>query len=66
MLLTVNGEKREVDTGITVTGLLDDLGIEPGSVVVERNLTILKREDHGEEILADGDTVEIIRMVDGG
>ena len=66
MLLTVNGEMREVDAEITVAGLLDGLGVDPGSVVVERNLTILKREDHGEETLASGDTVEIIRMVDGG
>jgi len=66
MLLTVNGEKREVEAGLTVSGFLDGLGIDPESAVVEKNLTILKREDHRGEILVEGDAVEIIRMVDGG
>ena len=66
MLLTVNGEKKEVEAGLTVAEFLDGLGIDPGSVVVEKNLSILKREDHRAETLAEGDAVEIIRMVDGG
>ena len=66
MRLTVNGEGRELGSGVTVSGLLDDLGIDPVTVVVEINLEILKRAEHPARILAEGDSVEIIRMVDGG
>ena len=66
MILTINGEKREVDGIGTVSGLLDDLGIDPDTVVVERNMNILRQEDLGKEVLEDGDTIEIIQMVDGG
>ena len=66
MVLTINGEKREVDGIGTVSGLLDDLGIDPDTVVVERNMNILRQEDLGKEVLEDGDTIEIIQMVDGG
>ena len=66
MVLTVNGERKEISGTTTMTGLLDDLGINPETVVVERNMNILRREDLGEEVLEDGDTIEIIQMVDGG
>lgn len=66
MLLTINGEKREIHGAGTLSVLLDQLGISPGTVVVERNMNILRREDLGREVLQDGDTIEIIQMVDGG
>jgi sulfur carrier protein len=66
MILTINGERKEIGGDLTVTGLLDQLKIDPETVVVERNFSILKREDHGEEVLEDGDSIEIIQMVDGG
>lgn len=66
MDIILNGEKRSFDGPLTVETLLKKLNIDPDSVVVERNLNILNRDDHGEESLEDGDTVEIIRMVDGG
>ena len=66
MVLTVNGERKEIDAATTMTELLEKLGINPETVVVERNLNILKREDLEGEVLEDGDTIEIIQMVDGG
>ena len=66
MEITVNGEKKTVETSVTITGLLADLGIDPEAVVIERNLDILTLEDHGKTVLEEGDSIEIIRMVDGG
>ena len=51
---------------MTVTGLLEELKIDFETVVIERNLDILSHEDHGKTILEEGDSIEIIRMVDGG
>jgi sulfur carrier protein len=66
MEITVNGEKQTFGTAVTVTGFLEDLGIDPETVVIERNLDILMLEDHGKTVLEEGDNIEIIRMVDGG
>ena len=66
MEITINGEKQAIETSVTVAQLLEELGIDPETVVIERNLDILSYEDHGETLLKEGDSIEIIRMVDGG
>ena len=66
MEITVNGEKQAIENSMTVTGLLEELKIDFETVVIERNLDILSHEDHGKTLLEEGDSIEIIRMVDGG
>jgi sulfur carrier protein len=66
MEITVNGEKMHWNASVTVGDLMDALEIRPGSVVVERNLRIVPRERMGVEIIQDGDSLEIIRLVGGG
>ena len=66
MELTVNGEKREILDGLTVSQLLETLRLVPERVVVEVNLTILKRAQHPSAVLKDGDQVEIVQFVGGG
>ncbi len=66
MQITVNGEKQALDSQVTVSELLAKLGIDPETVVIERNLEILGRADHNETVIEEGDSIEIIRMVDGG
>jgi len=64
--LTVNGVKQTVPGGTTISQLLDALKILPERVVVEVNLTILKRAEHARTALKDGDQVEIVQFVGGG
>lgn len=66
MEVTINGEKKNFDIQLTVSGLLDSLGINPHSVVVERNLQIVARKKMDQEFISDGDSVEIIKLVSGG
>ena len=66
MQITVNGKAQTLGTGSTVSTLLDTLQVQPERVVVEVNLKILKRDEHGTTTLSDGDTVEIVRFVGGG
>ena len=66
MKLTVNGKDMELNDGLTVTGLLESLEIDPGRVAVEVNLKIIKRCDFGEQKLNEGDSVEIVNFVGGG
>ena len=66
MQVMVNGESREVPDGTMVSGLLEQLQIAPERVVVELNLTILKRAQGPTTMLKAGDHVEIVHFVGGG
>ena len=66
MEVMVNGERREVAEGLTVAQLLERLTIQPERVVVEVNLTILKRDQLVSTVLKPGDQVEIVHFVGGG
>ena len=56
----------EVPDGCTVSGLLEQVQVDPGRVAVERNLDIVPRKTYGKTALADGDRVEIVTFVGGG
>jgi len=64
--ITINGESRRISPGLTVAGLIAELGLNPKKVAVERNLEIVPRSTHGQVILADGDQLEIVHFVGGG
>ena len=66
MNITLNGERFELDSRVTVAELLNKLDIDPRRVAVEHNLEILKRRTFPDVILDDGDTVEIVNFVGGG
>ena len=66
MVLTVNGESREVADGLTVRGLLDHLDVPRGRVAVEVNLEIVRKDEHTRHTLQDGDRLEIVTFVGGG
>ena len=64
--IRLNGKAREVGDGITVRRLLDELGLHPQRVAVQRNLDIVKRDRYEDIILQPGDTVEILTIMAGG
>lgn len=66
MKLTLNGEIKQIENGITVSGLLESLQIEPARVAVEVNLNIIKKADYLSHQLNEGDSVEIVSFVGGG
>ena len=66
MQIRLNGKVREVAEGITVWRLLDELGLHPMRVAVQRNLDIIKRERYEEVVLQPGDTLEVLTFMAGG
>jgi thiamine biosynthesis protein ThiS len=64
--IRINGEEREITGGLSIAGLLEELKIRPGRVVVELNRNIVAREAHGSTLLKDGDALEIVHFVGGG
>jgi sulfur carrier protein len=66
MIVLVNGKEREVDRDATVLSLIEALGIEPGTVVVECNEAIVPSADFARTGLNEGDHLEVLRFVGGG
>ncbi len=64
--IRVNGRSREVRSGQTLAGLLDELGLDRRTVVVELNRRIVRRSELGETALEVDDTVELVHFVGGG
>jgi sulfur carrier protein len=62
----LNGERRELETPLTIVALLDQLKIDPRTVAVEHNRAVVKRARYGETIIDDGSEVEIVAFVGGG
>lgn len=66
MVITLNGERREIESPLTVAGLLKDLGLQPEHVAVELNSELVTRARHGETRLEEGDAMEVVTLVGGG
>ena len=65
MKLKINGDNLETSAQ-TLKELLEELRILPERVAVEVNLEIVRKVDHPNINLRDGDTIEIVNFVGGG
>lgn len=64
--IRVNGEHRRVNGGTSLTELINELGLDPHRVAVERNLGVVPRSQLAETMVEDGDDYEIVHFVGGG
>lgn len=65
MDIQVNGEPRQVEAA-TISALVQELGLDPRKVAVERNLAIVPRSLHDQTALEEGDRIELVQFVGGG
>jgi thiazole synthase len=66
MNLIINGEDRRFDSALTISSLLDRLGMKPDRVAVELNRELVPRERWTATPLTDDDKLEIVHFVGGG
>ena len=66
VLITLNGETRDVPQPLTVAGLIDHLGLRPERVAVERNRDLVPRARHQAQAVEEGDVFEVVTLVGGG
>ena len=66
MTLEINGQAREVADGLTLSGLLEELGFKRDRVAVELNREIVARTQWDATTLKNGDKLEIVHFVGGG
>jgi thiamine biosynthesis protein ThiS len=66
MKLQINGEGLDFASPLSLSSLVEQLGMKPERVAVELNGNIVPREKWAGTILCEGDRVEIVQFVGGG
>jgi thiamine biosynthesis protein ThiS len=66
MTIVLNGEPKEIPTDLSVTELIERLGLPSERLAIEVNRRIIRRADWPATTLADGDKVEVVHFVGGG
>ncbi len=68
MEITVNGETREVEVGLTLDRLLKQFGIGgERNLAIEHNGEFLDPEEAWDTVeISEGDTLEVVHFVGGG
>jgi sulfur carrier protein len=66
MIITLNGEKKEVHDGITVFGLLELLNIQHQRVAIELNQEIVKKDNYDTTAIREDDSLEVVSFMAGG
>jgi sulfur carrier protein len=66
MTIILNGEKIDIEQGVNLRAFLESRAINPNIVACELNEKIIRRAQLSETPLAEGDRLEVIRMIGGG
>lgn len=66
MKVQINGEAREIERARNVAELVEELGLPAPAILVEHNDLALRREEWLSRALAEGDRIELVRIVAGG
>ncbi len=66
MLITVNGQERDVAPGRTLHDLVLDMNLDPSVVVAELNRDIVPGASFARTSLNAGDRLELLSFVGGG
>ncbi|WP_457639148.1 sulfur carrier protein ThiS [Persephonella sp.] len=66
MKIILNGEEREVKEGITISQLIQELGIKAPNYAVAVGMEVIPKSEYSTYSLKEGDRVEIVTFVGGG
>ncbi|HEY4757907.1 MAG TPA: sulfur carrier protein ThiS [Chthoniobacterales bacterium] len=66
MRIILNGESRFVAGAVTISGLVGELNLIPATLLIEHNGVALHRQEWNSRTVAEGDNIELIRVVAGG
>jgi thiamine biosynthesis protein ThiS len=64
--IEINGETRSFDAPLSLSALIETMGMKSDRVAVELNRNIVPRENWPQTQLSEGDYLEIVHFVGGG
>ncbi len=65
-MITVNRRKMSFQEGMTIENLLERCRYTFPLIIVRVNEELVRKEEYGERMIEDGDTIEVIHMMGGG
>lgn len=66
MKITVNGEEKEIESGLNLSEVLDRLITLDHKIAVELNKNVIRKKDWETTEVLDSDKLEIVHFVGGG
>ncbi|MBC7899407.1 MAG: sulfur carrier protein ThiS [Saprospiraceae bacterium] len=66
MNVILNGEKKEIPSGIDLESLLTHLSLPVKRVAIELNKEVVRRKDWESIKLSEADRIEVVHFVGGG
>ena len=66
MTILINGDPRPIASANNIAELIAELALPAPATLVEHNGLALRREEWTARTLADGDRIELVRIVAGG
>ena len=64
--VSINGEARQFDVSTSIAALLEQMQLGGKRIALERNGEIVPRSQFNQQMLDDGDKLEIVVAVGGG
>jgi sulfur carrier protein len=64
--ISINGSVHQFDNPISVAALIEHMHIGNKRIAIERNGEIVPRGQFNQQMLADGDKLEVVVAVGGG
>ncbi|QYO67019.1 sulfur carrier protein ThiS [Leptolyngbya sp. 7M] len=64
--IVLNGEKKEIESEVTIDRLLDLFSLPKQRVAVELNKEVISRRDWEQTRVGESDKIEVVHFVGGG
>ena len=64
--MRVNGQEQTVAAGMMLLDYLKQAGYNPERIAVEKNGSIVPKNDYDKTVLQQEDTLEVVQFVGGG
>lgn len=64
--VNINGREIELPEPITILAYLEAKGLLGRRLAIAHNGNVVSKDDYGDVVIVEGDTMEIVRPVGGG
>jgi len=64
--ITLNGEEKEIASGITISDLVRELELDVAKIAIEKDLEIVNFDDFSTTKINAGAQIEIVHFIGGG
>lgn len=66
MNISLNGDAKDIEEGIYLNQLIENMGLTGKRLAVEINREIIPKSQHAEYEIKQGDVIEIVHAIGGG